>query len=40
MFIFTILTNIFYVFVVGQMSKAPSAIKTNIKAASQIHPYR
>ncbi|CAK9799817.1 Mediator of RNA polymerase II transcription subunit 8, partial [Anthophora quadrimaculata] len=24
----------------GQMSKAPSAIKTNIKAASQIHPYR
>ncbi|XP_014215990.1 mediator of RNA polymerase II transcription subunit 8 isoform X2 [Copidosoma floridanum] len=23
----------------GQMSKAPSAIKTNIKAASQIHPY-
>ncbi|XP_018350862.1 PREDICTED: mediator of RNA polymerase II transcription subunit 8 isoform X1 [Trachymyrmex septentrionalis] len=24
----------------GQMNKAPSAIKTNIKAASQIHPYR
>jgi len=24
---------------VGQMNKAPSAIKTNIKAASQIHPY-
>ncbi|XP_053983174.1 mediator of RNA polymerase II transcription subunit 8 isoform X2 [Hylaeus anthracinus] len=24
----------------GQMSKAPSTIKTNIKAASQIHPYR
>ncbi|XP_046428504.1 mediator of RNA polymerase II transcription subunit 8 isoform X1 [Neodiprion virginianus] len=24
---------------VGQMGKAPSAIKTNIKAASQIHPY-
>lgn len=24
---------------VGQMTKAPSAIKTNIKAASQIHPY-
>ncbi|XP_032669330.1 mediator of RNA polymerase II transcription subunit 8 isoform X1 [Odontomachus brunneus] len=24
----------------GQISKAPSAIKTNIKAASQIHPYR
>ncbi|KAJ8679401.1 hypothetical protein QAD02_015188 [Eretmocerus hayati] len=24
---------------VGPMSKAPSAIKTNIKAASQIHPY-
>ncbi|KAI4477758.1 hypothetical protein M0804_012586 [Polistes exclamans] len=23
----------------GQMNKAPSAIKTNIKAASQIHPY-
>ncbi|KAK0175178.1 hypothetical protein PV327_008951 [Microctonus hyperodae] len=23
----------------GQMGKAPSAIKTNIKAASQIHPY-
>ncbi|XP_033220345.1 mediator of RNA polymerase II transcription subunit 8 isoform X1 [Belonocnema kinseyi] len=23
----------------GQMAKAPSAIKTNIKAASQIHPY-
>ncbi|XP_008557949.1 mediator of RNA polymerase II transcription subunit 8 [Microplitis demolitor] len=24
---------------VGQMGKAPSTIKTNIKAASQIHPY-
>ncbi|KAH0944974.1 hypothetical protein HN011_008811 [Eciton burchellii] len=24
----------------GQMNKAPSAIKTNIKAAAQIHPYR
>ncbi|XP_043260350.1 mediator of RNA polymerase II transcription subunit 8 isoform X2 [Colletes gigas] len=24
----------------GQISKAPSTIKTNIKAASQIHPYR
>ncbi|XP_051176727.1 mediator of RNA polymerase II transcription subunit 8 [Leptopilina boulardi] len=23
----------------GQMTKAPSTIKTNIKAASQIHPY-
>ncbi|KAG8233096.1 hypothetical protein J437_LFUL013287 [Ladona fulva] len=23
----------------GQMAKAPSAIKTNIKAASQVHPY-
>ncbi|KAI4473840.1 hypothetical protein M0802_015923 [Mischocyttarus mexicanus] len=23
----------------GQMNKAPSAIKSNIKAASQIHPY-
>lgn len=27
-------------FTVGQMNKAPSAIKTNIKAAAQIHPYR
>jgi hypothetical protein len=27
------------VFTVGPMGKAPSAIKTNIKAASQIHPY-
>ncbi|XP_014472509.1 PREDICTED: mediator of RNA polymerase II transcription subunit 8 isoform X2 [Dinoponera quadriceps] len=24
----------------GQINKAPGAIKTNIKAASQIHPYR
>ncbi|XP_055684957.1 mediator of RNA polymerase II transcription subunit 8 [Lutzomyia longipalpis] len=24
---------------VGQMGKAPSAIKTNIKSANQIHPY-
>lgn len=23
----------------GQMGKAPSAIKTNIKSANQIHPY-
>ncbi|XP_071449737.1 mediator of RNA polymerase II transcription subunit 8 isoform X1 [Hetaerina americana] len=23
----------------GQMSKAPSAIKTNIKSATQVHPY-
>jgi len=28
-----------YIFTVGPMGKAPSAIKTNIKAASQIHPY-
>lgn len=28
-----------FVFTVGPMGKAPSAIKTNIKAASQIHPY-
>lgn len=28
-----------YFIIVGQMNKAPSAIKTNIKAASQIHPY-
>lgn len=24
----------------GPMGKAPSAIKTNIKSANQIHPYR
>lgn len=24
----------------GAMGKAPSAIKTNIKSANQIHPYR
>lgn len=24
---------------VGQMGKAPSAVKTNIKSANQIHPY-
>lgn len=23
----------------GMMNKAPSAIKTNIKSATQIHPY-
>lgn len=30
---------LFFNILVGQMGKAPSAIKTNIKAASQIHPY-
>lgn len=29
----------FFFSAVGQIGKAPSAIKTNIKAASQIHPY-
>lgn len=36
--ILKILTN-FKKIAVGPMGKAPSAIKTNIKAAGQMHPY-
>jgi len=31
--------NVHFLFSVAPMGKAPSTIKTNIKAASQIHPY-
>lgn len=38
-FLYFLKLNFVFFLLSGQMTKAPSTIKTNIKAASQIHPY-